>query len=98
MGGAMNTQSRALELADQLKERHGCNVLTSQAAAELRRLAAVEAELERIRALPPVAWKCATYEGETLKNSCIAMNYQPPENVPLKFVTPLFDITPKDPT
>lgn len=36
---------RAIDLADQLKERYGGIVLTSQAAAELRRLHATNADL-----------------------------------------------------
>lgn len=41
----MSKQPRAIELADQLKERFGATVPTSQAAAELRRLHAANAEL-----------------------------------------------------
>lgn len=46
--------------------------IMNAAAAELRRLAEVEAELERIKALPPVAWRssighCVTLN-ETIAN------------------------------
>ena len=41
----MSKQPKALELANQLKERYGATVPTSQAAAELRRLHSLNAEL-----------------------------------------------------
>jgi hypothetical protein len=45
-----NKQPKALRLADQLKERYGAMVPTSQAAAELRRLHALNAQmLEALR-------------------------------------------------
>ena len=55
---------KALELAEKLEALHKnyaisllMEMTTRSAAAELRRLAAVEAELERIKALEPVAWR-----------------------------------------
>lgn len=41
----MSKQPRALELADQLRARYGASVPTAQAAAELRRLHSLNAEL-----------------------------------------------------
>jgi hypothetical protein len=41
----MSKQPRAIELADQLKERFGATVPTSQAAAELRRLHEANADM-----------------------------------------------------
>lgn len=55
---------KALELADALDAVNTNNadsllvqMAARSAAAELRRLAAVEAELERIKSLKPVAWE-----------------------------------------
>lgn len=63
--------------------------------AELRRLAAVEAELERIRALPPVAWTLS----ETLEKKETTTRghlwFTNPKN---SSWTPLYALTPKDPT
>jgi len=47
---------KALELADSV-EKNWSTGYREQIVSELRRLAAVEAELERIKALPPVAWE-----------------------------------------
>lgn len=49
-------KSKAERWADELDQFGFALDSDKDVAAELRRLAAVEAELERIKALPPVAW------------------------------------------
>lgn len=61
---------KALELVDELmSDNEQLAVSQSEIAAELRRLATVEAELERIKALAPVAWRSSMGHGVTLKET-----------------------------
>lgn len=78
-------------LAREIDHSHFTHDLVG-AAAELRRLAAVEAELERIRALPPVAWGW-------MKDGVVYDCISPKEHAknPGAYTTPLFNLT-KDPT
>lgn len=55
-------------LAREIDHSHFTHDLIA-AAAELRRLAEVEAELERIKALPPVAWRSSMGHGVTLNET-----------------------------
>lgn len=57
------SKSYTLEKAKERDEAH------EALATELSRLAAVEAELERIKALEPVAWRSSMGHGVTLKES-----------------------------
>lgn len=67
----MITKAEVLAIClDGMAHQEGDNPeLFADSAAELRRLAAVEAELERIKALPPVAWRSSMGHGVTLKES-----------------------------
>lgn len=69
--------------------------IMNAAAAELRRLAAAEAELERIRALEPVAWR----EPFSLKhhNGEVTHGYQFRDSKCSLFDEPLYALK-KDPT
>jgi hypothetical protein len=54
---------KALELADSV-EKNWSTGYREQIVSELRRLASVETELERIKALEPVAWLSTDRIGE----------------------------------
>lgn len=92
----MSTQSRALELAN-THEADPARKREWEIACrkELRRLAAVEAELERIRALEPVAW--LWQHCETGRTRIVTPDQIITADASWVVVGPL-TLTPKDPT
>lgn len=95
----MTTQSRALELAAMLcaECEHPVKAVkystALKAAAELRRLAAIEAEYERIRALEPVAW--GWFKAGSFFDAITPAEHADSEGA---YKTPLYALPPKDPT